>query len=243
MATATSVSNTAYGIINDAMVDVGFLQEGQRADSDQLANYMRRLNDIINLWQSYGLKLFLQQEITFSMVTDQDTYTFGPNGNTVMVKPSRILQGFIIYNDPNNIRRPLTVLSVEEWERLGQVVGNSGQPNSYMVRKWTDYLEVKLWPAPNQSEVDSARCTFLFQVAPRGPAVLSESTSFPQEWRIALRWALAEDICTGQPQAIVDRAARNAQIYREQLEGWDVEDAPTYFGLDMRMMQGYGRFR
>jgi hypothetical protein len=237
---AISVSNTAYGIIADAMVDVGFLQEGQRPDSEQLANYMRRLNDIVNLWQTYGLKLFLQQEISFNFLEGVNTYNFGPAGSTVEItKPSRILQGYVT---ANNVRRPLVMISVDEWERLGQVIGNNGQVNSFMVRKWTDLLIVYVWPTPDATEVLN-QCTFLFQIAPAGPILLSDATSFPQEWRIALRWALAEDICTGQPQTTVDRCVRNAQIYREQLEGWDVEDAPTYFGLDMRTTQGYGRFR
>jgi hypothetical protein len=159
-----------------------------------------------------------------------------------MAKPSRVLQAFIVGNT-SNIRRPLTMLSVDEWERLSQVVGNSGQVNSYMVRKFASTLELNLWPAPDNTQVTDGQCTILLQVAPTGPIILSDNTSFPQEWRIALRWGLAEDISTGQPQAIIDRAAKNAEIYREQLEGWDVEDAPTYFAVDLRMQQGYGRFK
>lgn len=243
MASATSVSNTAYGIINDAMVDAGLLQEGQRADSDQIASNMRRLNDIINLWQSYGLKLFLQQEINFPLTSGQSIYTFGPGGSysVTMAKPSRVLQGYILVTS-TNVRRPLMPLSVDEWERLGQVTGNDSTVNSYMVRKFATYLQVNLWPAPDATDASNT-CTLLFQVQPLGPVILSDDTSFPQEWRIALRWALAEDISTGQPQAIIDRCSKNAEIYRTQLEGWDVEDAPTYFGLDMRMQQGYGRFK
>ena len=241
MAAATSVSNTAYGIIADAMLDVGYLQEGQRPDSEQLAGYMRRLKDIVNLCQTQGLKLFLQQELSFSMIANTSNYTFGPAGGStiVMTKPARILQGYIT---ANNVRRPLVSLSVDEWERLGQVVGNSGQVNSYMVRKFTNLLSVYLWPTPDATEVANS-CTFLFQVAPAGPVLLSDDTSFPQEWRIYLRWALAADIGTGQPQTVIDRCEKYAAMYREVLEGWDVEDAPTYFAVDMRTQQGYGRFR
>lgn len=245
MATGTSVSNTAYGIINDAMVDAGLLQAGIRANSEQLANYLRRLNDIVNLWQTYGLKLFLQQEVPLTLVEGTGLYQFGPTVTTppgvVMPKPSRVLQAYVLIAN-TNVRRPLVCLSVDEWERLGQVDGNEGAINSYMVRKFATYLEVDLWLIPDATEALNT-VVFLMQVQVTGPIFLSDSTSFPQEWRIALRWALAEDICTGQPQAIVDRCAKNAQMYREQLEGWDVEDAPTYFNVDMRMFTGYGRFK
>lgn len=241
MATGTSVSNTAYGIINDAMVDAGLLSQGQRPSSDQVANYLRRLNDIISLWQTYGLKLFLQQEVSFPLVAGTGIYTFGPTGTVVMPKPSRVLQGFVLIAT-SNVRRPLVALSVDEWERLGQITGNQGPINSYMVRKFADVLQVNLWLTPDATEALNT-CVLLMQVQPTGPVFISDETSFPQEWRIALRWALAEDISTGQPQAIIDRCARNAQMYREQLEGWDVEDAPTFMAVDMRMYQGSGRFK
>lgn len=245
MATGTSVSNTAYGIINDAMVDAGLLSSGQRPSSDQVANYLRRLNDIINLWQTYGLKLFLQQEVSFPLVAGTGLYQFGPTVITppgiVMPKPSRVLQGYVLIAN-NGVRRPLVCLSVDEWERLGQVTGNQGAINSYMVRKYATYLEVDLWLIPDITEALNT-CVLLMQLQPTGPIFISDTTSFPQEWRIALRWALADDICTGQPQVIMDRCSRNAQMYREQLDGWDVEDAPTYFAIDQRMQVGTGRFK
>lgn len=243
MATATNVSNTAYGIINDAMVDAGLLQAGARADSEQLANYLRRLNDIVNLWQTYGLKLFLQQEVSLTLVAGTGLYQFGPTASpgVVMAKPSRVLQAYVLIAT-SNVRRPLVPLSVDEWERLGQVIGNQGAINSYMVRKDVDHLEVNLWLIPDATEALNT-CVFLMQLQPIGPVLLTDTTAFPQEWRIALRWALAEDISTGQPQSIIDRCAKNAEIYRQQLEGWDVEDAPTSFAVDMRMYQGSGRFK
>jgi hypothetical protein len=243
LATGTSVSNTAFGIINDAMVDAGLLQSGQRPDSEQVANYLRRLNDIVNLWQTYGLKLWLQQEVTLPLVAGVGLYQLGPTASpgVVMPKPSRVLQAYVLIAT-SNVRRPLVIISVDEWERLGQVIGNQGPINSIMIRKDATYLEVNCFLIPDTTEAANT-CILLCQVQSTNPILVSDTTSFPQEWRIALRWALAEDICTGQPQAIVDRCAKNAQLYRQQLEGWDVEDAPTYFAVDTRMYQGSGRFR
>src|SRR5215510_5612128 len=138
---ATNVSNNMYGIITDAMVDAGFLQEGQRPNSEQLATNMRRLNDMINLWQTQGLKLFLQEDINVPLVVGQTRYGLGPLGpDLVMARPPRILQGFIV--DSTHIRRPLVLISRDEWERLSQVVGNDGTINSFMVDKQatTTYL-------------------------------------------------------------------------------------------------------
>lgn len=238
---ATSVSNNAFGIICDAMVDAGLLQKGSRPDSDDLATNMRRLNDIINLWQTQGLKLFLQEEVNVPLTVGQTLYVLGPSGPAViMPRPPRILQGFIV--GPGNVRRPLVLISRDEWERLSQVVGNNGTINSFMVDKQSYQTNLNLWPPPDSTEVLNT-ATFLMQIQATNPLFLTDNTSFPQEWRIALRWGLADDICTGQPTAIMQRCAENSKKYRDALEDWDVEDAPTMFNIDTRFYQSGGRFR
>jgi hypothetical protein len=238
---ATSVSNTAYGIINDAYHDAGLLQLGDNANSQQLADSMRTLNDMINLWQTQGLKLFLQEEINVPLTVGQTLYGLGPAGPAVvMAKPTRVLQGFIV--GPGNVRRPLVIISRDEWERLSQIVGNNGTINSFMVDKQTAVLNLNLWPAPDATEVLNT-ATFLMQIQAPNPVALTDSMGFPQEWRMALRWGLADELATGQPQVIMDRCFKKATMYREALEAWDVEDAPTFLNVDSRFYQSYGRFR
>lgn len=238
---ASSVSNNAYGIITDAMVDAGLLQEGDRPNSEQLATNMRRLNDTINLWQTQGLKLFLQEEVNVPLTVGQTQYVLGPSGPAVtMPRPPRILQGFIIGS--GNIRRPLVNISRDEWERLSQITGNNGQINSFMVDKQATQTNLNLWPAPDTVEATNT-ATFLMQIQAPNPISLTDQVGFPQEWRIALRWGLADDICTGQPMPIMQRCAERAKAYRDALEDWDVEDAPTFFNVDSRFYQSGGRFR
>ena len=238
---ASIVTNTAYGIIDDAMHDAGKLQEGQRPNSEQLASNLRRLNDLVNLWQTQGLKLFLQEEITVPLAVGQSLYVLGPSGPAVvMPKPSRMLQGYVL--NTSNIRRPLVPISRDEWERLSQVVGNNGTINSYMVDKQAYSLNLNLWPAPDSVEVLNT-AVFLTQIQANGPVFLTDASSFPQEWRIALRWGLADDISTGQPDSIMARCAQRALAYRSALEDWDVEDAATMFNVDSRFYNTQGKFR
>ena len=53
--------NTPLAIITDAYFDAGITQEGQSVNSDQIVNGMRKLTDVINLWQTQGLKLWLNE--------------------------------------------------------------------------------------------------------------------------------------------------------------------------------------
>ena len=73
--------------------------------------------------------------------------------------------------------------------------------------------------------------------------MLTDETAFPLEWSMGLRWGLADELATGQPQAIMDRCERRATAYREKLEDWDVEDAPTSFAPDQRVTYATSSFR
>jgi hypothetical protein len=238
-----ATSKTIYGIINDAMHDAGYLEEGEVPNSEQLASNFRRLNDIINLWQTQGLKLFLLQDITLPLVADQHTYTFGPDisCDVVMAKPSRVIDAYVL--TPDGIRRPLIPIAWKDWNLLPQVTGNSGIINSYMVDKQAEILGVRFWNSPDATEALNS-VVLTMQVAAPNAINLEQSMNFPQEWRIALRWGLADDIATGQPQAIMERCAERAAVYRAALEDWDVEDAPTNFAPSTRTGYGVvGRFK
>ena len=83
----------------------------------------------------------------------------------------------------------------------------------------------------------------LVQTQAENPYNLLSDVQFPQEWRIALRWGLANDICTGQPDTIMQRCFNMANLYRDMLEDWDVEDTATSFAPDVVNAYPTGGFR
>jgi hypothetical protein len=72
---------------------------------------------------------------------------------------------------------------------------------------------------------------------------LTDTINFPNEWFMALRWGLADDISSGQPAAIMQRCMMKAEAYRIALENWDVEDASTMFQPDPNTGRNTGGFR
>ncbi len=228
-----AVSNTAYGIIHDALHDNGKLGRGDTPNSEQLSDCLRRLCDIINLWQTQGLKLFTWRDLSIPLVVSQGSYTIGPSLDVDMTKPLRALQAYVL-TTTGAIRRPLTPLSWRDWMQLSQVTGNDGTINSYFVDKQATYLNVHFWNSPDATEaVNTAH--LLIQQQATNPINLEENVSFPQEWRIALRWALADDTSTGQPETIMQRCAAKASQFRDMLEDWDVEDTETRFSPSTQM--------
>lgn len=231
-------SNTAIGIIKDAMVDAGLLQEGDDPNSEQLATNFRRLNDIINLYQIDGLKLFLMQEISVVLVAGTNKYSINPTGGSIPKKHLRVIEARI--QSPHGERRPIDSIAWEEWNRLPQT--SQGAITSYFVDKQPYTLDVYFWNTPDVQEATNTPVLLVHKQV-ENALNLEQDMQFPQEWRIALRWGLADDICTGQPETIMARCAARAQQFKTALENWDVEDASTRFAPDYRSSYNSGSFR
>lgn len=236
----TPVVNSPNGIICDAMQDAGLLQPGDEPSSEQYVMYSRRLRDLINFMQTQGLKLWLQFDQTVTLVSGQAKYTMFSGGNVNITKPLRVLQGY--FSDVNGVKRPLTVLSRDDYTRLSQV-SQTGPINSYFVDKLATELDVYFWLTP-----DATAATGTGQLVIQQQVTiftnLTETMNFPEEWRMALRWGLADEMATGQPKEIMDRCEKRAGFYRQALEDWDVEDASTTFTPDTRQIAGTtSRFR
>ena len=238
MTTPTSFQ-TAGRVIRMAFKDAGLIQDGDEPNGEQLADALMRLSDMINLWQTQGLKLWLMSDLSVTLVAGTGTYTLGPAGSTVMVKPMRVISAYFL--NTSNVRTPLLPLSWDEYTRLSQTT-TSGAINSYFVDKQQTQLAVSFWNVPDTTAA-TGTAHLIIQNQATDPVALTDNVGFPMEWAIALRWGLADEIATGQPQAIMDRCEKKAKAYREALEDWDVEDTPTRFQPDPRGLYATSGFR
>lgn len=219
-------------LIQYAYTDAGLLPEGQLPSSDKIASAMNRLNDIINLWGTQGLKLwtYLDQSITLTAGTGQ--YVLGPSGSIITVKPLRAIQGY--YLDSSSVRRPIYPMSWDEWLRLSQTT-NQGAISQYFVDKQVSNLVVNFWLIPDTTTA-TGTAHLLIPRQITNFTGLTDTMNLPQEWFMGLRWGLADELAVGQPEAIMARCEQRAMAYRTMLEDWDVEDAATLFQPDT--MQG-----
>lgn len=227
----TPATGTPGNIIASAMRDAGLLQLGDEPSSEHLAQHMVRLNDMANMWIIQGLKLWLLADTAVTPVAGQQKYTFKPSGDVNMTKPLRVLQGYYL-DSTGTTRRPIYPLSWDEWLRLSTVT-QTGQVSQFFVDKQQTELDVYMWLIPDATAA-AGRIHLLLETQVTNVISLTDTVAFPIQWTLALRWGLADEICTGQPQAIVERCATRAGVYRDALEGWDVEDTGTSFAPDQR---------
>lgn len=231
---------TPYTIIRDGMRDAGKLAKGQNPDGEDLTDGMNRLQQMINLWQTQGIRLWLQYDLAISPQVGVNPYTIGPGGIVNMVKPLRVLDSCYFLDQFQN-RRPLIPLSRDDWMRLSNVT-SVGEINSYFVDKQQLQLVVWFWLPPDANAA-LGTAHLLIQQQVTQPVNLTDQMNFPIEWAIALHWGLSNELCTGQPQAIIDRCSKMAMAYFNLLNDWDVEDASTLMQPDQRSMQYLNRFK
>ena len=224
---------TAERVIVLAYEDAKLTSEGQSPNSEQMARGMSRLNDIINYMQIKGLRLWTMVDQSVTLVADQQAYTFMPAGSVSMAKPMRILQGYVEIANTDVTKRPIYPLSWDEWMRLSQT-GQTGAISQFFVNKLFDRLTVSFWLIPDATEAANT-AHLLIQQQITNFTGLTETLMFPQEWFIALRWALAYDLANGQPDSVIAICKGNMDMYMTALDNWDVEDPPTQFNPDPRM--------
>lgn len=237
--TAPASFRTPLRILRLAMKDAGLLQDQDELTPDQITDGMDRLNDLINTYQTQGLKLWLNFLQNVALTAGTGTYTMGPGGAILSTKPMRVIEGYYVYT--NGVSYPLSALSWTEYNALPNQQ-QQGAINSYFVDKQLNDLVVKLWLVPNAAAATNGSVQLIIQKQVPNIQSLTEDIAFPMEWYLALRWGLADDLATGQPTTIMDRCAAKARTFREMLEAWDVEDAPTRFQPNLTV-SGYGRSR
>lgn len=232
--------NTPQRIIAQAMKNCGLLQKGQEPDSEDYAEYMPVLNDLINLKQTQGLKLWLQTDQSITLTAGVSEYLLGPGGSILSTKPMRVLNdGY--YLDVNNVSRPIFAISKNEYYMLSTRT-QQGPITQFYVDKQELNLNVWFWLTPDD-EAATGTAHLIVQNQVTNMVQLNDTLNFPQEWFMALHWGLADEISTGQPVTIMERCQQKAAMYFQLLEDWDVEDPSTRIQPDSRGQAYSGRFK
>jgi len=233
---------TDYGtpqrLITMALRDAGKIARDQTPDSEWFLEGMTRLADILYFQQTQGLKLWLLEDITVPIVSGTQEYTFGPSGSTVMNKPFRVEFGYAT-SGTNLNRREITPISYNDWARLSNIT-QEGLVTQYFVDKQLTNMSVSLWLTPNAEQVSDGEVHLIMRTKANQLATLTETMTFPPEWYLALRWALAFDFSSGSPASVQQRCEAMSERYLEALNSFDIEDVPVQFQVDRGQTTGGG---
>jgi hypothetical protein len=237
---STTYSVTRDQIITSALYKLGVLELGQTPDATTVSNCAMNLNLMIKQWMIDGIKVWCVVEYTLPLVNGQNSYTIGPSGNLVADKSLRLVQAFLrnISVSPA-IDTPMQIISKQEYNILGSK-DSTGTPNSVMHDVNTTYSTVYVYLTPDSTVATNYQMHLVVQKPIDDLTTSSSVPNFPNEWMLALVWGLADQLALeyGLPVNHRTEIAMKAESYRTKLEGWDIENASTFFQPDMRMKMG-----
>ena len=242
--TSPASFNTPIRAITYAMRDAGLLQEGDDPNSDQIAEYINRLNDLINYLQTQGLKLWLISDTPIPLTQGVTQYTMGPGGTVSMAKPMRGISAY--YNNLSvptaPVRVPVTIISWADWVTLS-TIKTQGPVTQVFLDKQQSQININCWNTPDLYTATNGTLQIQVQQQVQNFTGLTDTMNFPIEWFMVLRWGLADELASGQPAAVQQRCQQRFSAFKTALEDWDVEDASTFFKPDSRGGQSSSRFK
>ena len=231
--------NTPELVVRDAMREAQLIEKTANPSSEDYAIHLDRLSSLVQILQIEGLKLFLWKDLAVTLIAGQQTYSILSTWVNMSTNPLQVREAYYLY--PAGNQYPLIPYSWNDWLTLS-TRSQQGQPTNFFVDKQSTTFNASFWPIP---DANAALGTAHLLVRQRAPTILqlNEQIIFPTEWFIGLVWLLADEICIGQPEAIIQRCTAKALYYKSVLEGFDVEDAKTQWQPDPRAGYHLSRFR
>ena len=130
---------------------------------------------------------------------------------------------------------PMNLISQQEYNILGSKQ-SQGTTNSVFYKSWRDYGEVKIFLSPNANVSEY----YVLHLTVQRPIMdinkPNENFDLPQEWFLALKWALVSELASDYDKTINDKAYydNKAMMLKNEVMDWDIEWTSTYFQPDVR---------
>ena len=231
----TTSGSTDFGLVTNTLVEeaaslAGISSEGEAVSAYIYTQGARSLNLIAKAWSASG-HLWIKTEASVTLVGAQANYALA---TLFGKKPSRVV----------SVRRKVTTGGVEtpllEWSREQYY----DQPNKATASVPTSFYydpqratgTLYLWPTPSTT-VAAAQTLNLTYLRPIEDFDASNNDpDMPQEWTLALAYALAEQLALkfGRPPELRREIAERAGVYKAMIEGWDNEPASLFLQPDWR---------
>jgi hypothetical protein len=176
---------TALTLITDAMGELGLVGAGQTPTSNDADLCLRYLNRLFERWSNMRLLQPVLTQISVTM-TGAASYTLGPGGSPVTVRPMKVLS--VTYVDAGGLESPVDILTREQWDAIPNKADTGTYPECvwYAPELTNGVLYVYPKPSAGTLKVD---CLAVMQ-----SLALSATLTLPAGYESAIVATLADDI-------------------------------------------------
>lgn len=214
---------TAQTLIQDALLDVGAIGDGEAMSAAQAAHGLRSLNRIIDGWRARRLYVYALTNVQASF--SGATATVGASLTVNTEAPLRFEPGCYFVIDGESY--PLPEWTIEQYNSIGSKTDGSTHPQGfYFDRKVPGTVTV--WPVP----ASTVEYHFMVMQKISKFADLSTEYALPDGYEDALHYTLCERLPTAYQLPVDPMNAAAARAARDRIRRNNVRVPVLSVGLE-----------
>ena len=182
---------TLLDLITQALQSIAVYGLGQTPNSAETADAVNALNIMVDSWNADGLLIPSVTRESFTLTIGKESYTWGTMasaGNFTTARPARLTRAFI---RDGSYDYPVELIGGDEYEDITDKT-TSGRPEQLWYNPTFPLATVFLYFTPDAAynlRVDSEQDLIDF-------SSLVATISLPPEYLAALKWNLAQELCS-----------------------------------------------
>ncbi len=182
---------TLLDLITQALQTIGIYGLGQTPNSAETQDAVNALNIMADSWNADGLLIPSVTRESFTLTIGTASYTWGTTagvGNFTTARPVKILKAFI---RDGNYDYSVDIIGEDEYEDIVDKT-TSGRPEQLWYNPTYPLATVYLYYTPDAAynlRVDSEKDLIDF-------STLTTAIALPSEYLAALKWNLAQELCS-----------------------------------------------
>lgn len=195
---------TALGLITSAMRKVGALTKNESPDSDEAADGLEMLNDLLASWSTESIIVNVRTEESFPL-TSALAYTIGVGATFDTTPPVHIVSAYVRSGSTDY---PLDIITDAAYAQITQK-DTAGIPDCLNYNNGFPTATIKFHPAPV-----AGYTLYLVSEKPLTSFSLNDTVNLPPGWRRALIYNLAIEMAPEFDQPVkpsVEKVARQSK--------------------------------
>lgn len=166
------------------MRSIGAAASGEPIEVTAANDAFDLLNDMLDQWSNENMMVFNIQEIIATLTPGKYVYTLGVGGEINVVRPLSISSAFVRVA---TLDYPVEVIDINQYERIGLKSLNGPWPKAVYYNAGVPLGTATFWPNPSSGEIHMFAETVFTRFA-----TINDVIQFPQGYKMAMRWNLAE---------------------------------------------------
>lgn len=227
LSNSTNFATSRNEIIAGALRIIGAIAQGETPTATMYSEGAEALNMLAKAWQMDGMQLWVTKEYTLSLVANQTSYT-------PTVKMMRVI-GAYNHNTVSNVDIPMTIITRDEYNRLGNKTTTGNPIQLYHSPNRTDST-IKVFPTPDTISAINNTLILTYQKPYDDFDTSADEPEFPSEWFEALKFSLAHRLASEYGMTLNDRKQllQEAALLKTEAMSGGVEEGSLFIQADRR---------